>query len=230
MTVQVARCCRVLGILLAGGPAMAAAQVGPLPAPPARAVAFPPAASVLIGFSSYGDRAGSADSAGSTYTYTLSRGPTLTGRLQSPLGRRFGLHVGGGFSYRNTRVDRDGSPFSSSNERVATMRGEGGLLFRFKPAAPIYFGGGFVYYRHGGDPAVLGRGAMTETGGAFGIGYDFGQKPGSNVAGRIEYWNYFVSPNASGLTGGVEAKSSARDWTFTVGATYRLRAGERRGS
>ena len=222
------RCTQVLVALVAGASTVAVAQVATGPAP--RAVAFPPALSVMVGVSTYGARA-RRDSGASEFTYPLSTGPTVSARLQSPLGRRFGLHVGGGFSYRNPREDVGGSPRRSSNERVATMRGEGGLLFRFKPAAPIYFGGGFVYYRHGGDPVFgQGRGAMTETGGAFGIGYDFGRKPGSNVAGRIDYWTYFVSPNASGPTSGVEAKSSARDWTFTVGATYRLRLPERRGS
>lgn len=231
MTVQVARCCRVLGVLLAGAPVIAAAQVGPLPAPPARAVAFPPAASVLIGFSSYGARAGSTDSAGSTYTYTLSRGPILTGQLQSPLGRRFGLHLSGAFTYRSRREDRGGSPLSTTNDRVPSLRVDGGLLFRFKPAAPVFLGGSLVYVRHGAPPVLnQSGGVVTETGGGFGIGYDFGQRPGSNVGGRIEYWSYFVSPNANGLTAGVEAKSRARDWTLTVGATYRLRAGERRGS
>ncbi|MDP3775639.1 MAG: hypothetical protein Q8Q85_15365 [Gemmatimonadales bacterium] len=230
MTVQVARCCRVLGVLLAGAPVIAAAQVGPLPAPPARAVAFPPAASVLIGFSSYGARAGSTDSAGSTYTYTLSRGPILTGRLQSPLGRRFGLHLSGAFTYRSRREDRDGSPLSTTNDRVPSVRVDGGLLFRFKPAAPVFLGGSLVYVRHGAPPVLnQSGGVMTETGGGFGIGYDFGQKPGSNVAGRIEYWSYWVRPKADGLSGGYIPRTRARDGALTIGVTYHLRIRERPG-
>jgi hypothetical protein len=209
---------------------MVAAQVAPLP--PVRAVAFPPAASVLIGVSSYGDRARSDSGAGtSEFTYALTTGPLVTARLQVPLGRRFGLHVGGGFTYRSRRVDRDGTPLSSLNDHVATVRAEGGLLFRFKPAAPIYFGGSFVYVRHGAPPVLNQAGGVTtETGGGFGVGLDFGRSPASSLAGRVEFWNYFVKPSASGLAGGISAKSTARDGVFTIGVTYRLRARAGRGS
>lgn len=129
-------------------------------------------------------------------------------------------------------MDQNGSPLASFGDRVLTLRADGALLFRFKPAAPIYFGGAVVYYRHGAPPVLTQQGgAMSEAGAGFGIGYDFGRKPGSALGGRIEYWSYFVGPSADGLPGGVSAKSRARDGALTVGVTYRLRIRlpERRG-
>jgi len=217
--------CTPLLAALAGAPTLATGQEVVRPSQPGRPVAFPPAVSLMVGVSTYGDRARSDSGLGtSEFTYRMSSGPTASARLRAPLGRRFGLQVGGGFTYRHPRVDRNGSPFVvADSQNIASFRAEGGLLYRFKPAAPIYFGAGLVYYRHGGDPvAGQGRGAMTETGGAFGVGYDFGQKPGSNLTGHVEYWNYFVGPNASGLQNGLTAKSTARDGAFSVGMTYRL--------
>jgi hypothetical protein len=221
MTIPVVRSSPVLAVLVAGVSAMAPAQVAPLP--PVRAVAFPPAASVLIGVSSYGDRAGYTDASGSQWTESLGNGPVFTGRLQSPLGRRFGLHVGGAFTYRSHREDKDGSPQFTSNDHVVSLRFDGGLLFRFKPAAPIYFGGAVTYYHHGLSPVVVASsGATSELGWGLGLGADFGRRPGSNIFGRVEFWSYWVRPKADSLIGAYTLRSSARDGALSVGITYLL--------
>lgn len=203
--------------------AAAAAQVPPpreptqSTLPPTPAVAFPPAVSVMLGVSTYGARASQSDS----LSYGLSGGPIVSARIQSPLTRRLGLHVAGAITNRSLRESVNGEPVQSFSDHVITLRAEGGLLFRFKPAAPIYFGGSVVYYRHG-SPPVFGQtgGTVTELGGGFGIGGDFGRKPGSSMAGRVEYWSYFVSPKASGLPGGYAAESRARDWALSFGFTF----------
>jgi hypothetical protein len=210
----------------AGSPALAQVEA----TPPPRAMAFPPSLSVMVGVGTYGPRA-ARDSIGTLQTRSLTTGPILTARLQAPFGRRFGLQVGGGVTRRSRREDRNGAPFFSQGDHVVTLRAEGGLLFRFKPAAPIYFGGSFVYVRHGAPPVINQVGGVTtETGGGFGVGVDFGRKPGSSFAGRIEYWNYFVKPSAGGLTQDFLARSRAHDTAVTIGVTYRMRARAGRGS
>lgn len=225
-----------LAVALIAAAAAAAAQVPPpreptqSTLPPTPAVAFPPAVSVLIGFGSFGTRATSVDTPlNREHSHALTNGPTAAGRLQSPLGRRFGLNIGGAVAYRNYRESIDGSPLSASSQRLLSLRGEAGLLFRFKPAAPVFFGGSFVYQHHS-RPAVEQQagGPTTELGGGFGIGYEFGKKPGSNLSGRVEFWNYFMGPNAEGLPDDFTSRSTARDMVFVVGITQRLRLPSRR--
>ena len=221
MTIRIVRCFLAVAVLVAGVSAGAAAQASRLPPQPT--VAFPPAASVLVGFSGYGDRAGYSDTLGSTWSESLGNGPVLTGRVQSPLGRRFGLHVGGAITRRSHRVDKDGNPQSTSSDHVISLRADGGLLFRFKPAAPIYFGGGVTYYRHSSSPLIVASsGAASELGWGIGLGADFGRRPGSNIFGRVEYWSYWVRPKADSLIGAYTLRSRARDGALSVGVTYLL--------
>ncbi len=221
MTYRVVRCFPVLAVLLAGVTAGAAAQNAPLP--PRPSVGFPPAISLMFGFSGYGDRAGYFDTTGSKWTESLGNGPILVGRVQSPLGRRFALHAGGAVTRRTLRQDQDGNPQFTSNYKVLSLRVDGGLLFRFKPAAPMYFGGAFTYLRHGSAPVIEASDHVTtETGFGLGVGVDFGRRPGSNIFGRAEYWSYWMTPKADSLVGPFVLRSRARDATLSVGITYLL--------
>lgn len=219
---RVVRRASVLAGLVAVVSAMAAAQTNPLP--PRPAVAFPPAASIMFGFSGYGDRAGYTDTTdGSKWAESLGNGPVLTGRVQSPLGRRFGLHAGGAVTRRTLRQDKDGNPQFTSNYRVLSFRLDGGLLFRFKPAAPMYFGGAFTYLRHSSAPVIDAADRVTtETGFGLGVGVDFGRRPGSNIFGRAEYWSYWMTPKADSVPGPFVLRSRARDGALSVGITYLL--------
>lgn len=225
-----------LSLLLAVGllGARPAAAQNP-PAPPAvpapqlqqpRQAAFPPALAVSIGVSGFGGRAES-DSGTSHFQFKITSGLTLVGRLQSPLGRHFGLHVGGAVAYRSRSVERDGVPFASDNQSVLALRGEAGLLYRFKPAAPIYFAGAFVLQRLSPSPVrVQAVSAATETGGGFGIGYEFGERPGRDLVGRVELWNYFMQPSAVGYNpgaNGVAPTGSAHDFVLSLGLARRIR-------
>lgn len=197
-------------------------------------VSFPSALTLAVGISSFGARAERAetlfaqDSSPHNYTYSLVKGLTGVARLQSPLGRRFGLMLGASVAYRAHDTKRDGEPFTASDDKVLSLRGEAGLLFRFKPAAPVYFGASVVYQRHNPAP-VEGQTASntTESGGGIGIGYEFERRGGTSA--RLEMWNYWMSPSSSGILAPIRPSGSAHDFVLTLGVTRRITPVRRRG-
>jgi hypothetical protein len=192
-----------------------------------RPVGFPVSVSASLGFSSYGNRATQTttrplDSSEVELAYALSNGPALVARAQAPLGRLFGLVLGAGVSWRSRRLTEDGEPQSTPPGHVLSVRGEGGLLFRFKPAAPIYFAGVVSYVRHSQSPVENQPGSPAEMGGGVGVGYEFARRPGSNLSARVEWWNYWIKPKAEGLPGGYVARSLAHDGMLAFSLVYRL--------
>jgi hypothetical protein len=221
----------LLATLMTPPAPLGAQQVGQQE-PPARPVGFPTAVWGTLGIGSVGVRATQRFGVArdTLFEYSLSNGLTASARLQAPLGRQLGVTIGGSVSYRQQRLELNGQP-EAFGDNVLTLRGEAGLLFRFKPAAPIYFAAVAVYLRHDQPPVMdtaTVRPAVTEVGGGFGIGYEFARRPGSDLSGRLEFWNHFVSPSKEGLPPGVTARTSARDWVLAVGASYRLRLPSRR--
>jgi hypothetical protein len=225
-----------LSATVALSPALASAQEVQQEQQPPRPVGFPPAVWGTLGVGNYGVRATQRTGVArdSVWDYSLSNGLTASARLQAPLGRQLGVTLGASASYRDRRVELNGEP-EVFGDNVLTLRGEAGLLFRFKPAAPIYFAAVAVYLRHdkppvmNPDPTAPQAGpAVMEAGGGFGVGYEFARRPGSNLSGRFEFWNFFMQPSDQGLPAGVTAKTSTRDWQISVGAAYRLRLPTRR--
>jgi hypothetical protein len=199
------------------------------------AVAFPPAVTAAFGISTFGARAERTetlvtDGTIHDYSFSLVKGLTLAARVQSPLGRQFGLMLAGSAAYRSRDVRRDGEPFIASESKILSLRGEAGLLFRFKPAAPIFFGASFVYQTHRPAP-VEGQevSRATESGGGIGIGYEFERRANSSMSARIEMWNYWVSPTGAGILPPLRKTGSAHDFVLTLGITRRLNPGRRRG-
>lgn len=192
------------------------------PPPPERyrpTTAFPAAVGLMLSSGSYGDRARQSD----TITHKLSRGLAIGGHVQVPVTRRFGLIGSASISRRSRLAEHQGNPFSSSMDKVRFSRLAAGIGFRFRPNAPVFFAGTFVYNLISPGPVEFQDANVSETGGGFGIGYDFGRTGPKPVFGRIEVWNYWMKPSGTDLSPGYEAKSRTRDLSVALSVNYRLK-------
>lgn len=195
-----------------------------IPAPPERyrpTTAFPVAVGVMLASGRYGDRAQRAFPQGGPETYRMSGGLAAGVKLQAPLTRRLGVLATGSVTRRSRRSEQGGYPFTSA-DRVTLARIETGIAFRFRPHAPVFFAGSFVYDLIRPGPVKLQDVNVAEMGGGFGIGYDFGRSARMPVFGRIELWNYWVKPSATGLAPDYEAKSLTHDLAIALSANYRI--------
>lgn len=196
------------------------------PPPPERyrpTAAFPAAIGVVLASGTYGDRAKLPRPAtGDEITYKLSSGLAVGAHVQFPVTRRLGFVGSASVTKRNRRAERQGDPFSSNVDRVEFNRFEAGLGFRFRPHAPVFFAGTFVYHLISPGPVEFQDVNVAEVGGGVGVGYDFSVSR-SPVFGRIEVWNYWVKPSATDLDFGYEAKSLTHDLSVALSVNYRLK-------
>lgn len=196
-----------------------------VPPPPERyrpTAAFPAAVGLMLSSGSYGDRAKLPRPAtGDEITYKLSSGLAIGGHVQFPVTRRLGLVGSASITRRNRRAERQGDPFSSNVDKVAFNRFEAGLGFRFRPHAPVFFAGTFVYHLISPGPVEFQDVNVAEVGGGVGVGYDFSVSR-SPVFGRIEVWNYWVKPSGTDLDPGYEAKRLTHDLSVALSVNYRL--------
>ena len=142
--------------------------------------------------------------------------------MQFPVTRRLGLVGSASITRRNRRAERQGDPFSSTVDKVRFSRLAAGVGFRFRPHAPVFFAGTFVYNVISPGPVEFQDANVSEMGGGFGIGYDFGRTARKPVFGRIEVWNYWVKPSGADLNPGYEAKSRTHDLSVALSVNYRL--------
>ena len=210
-------------------PAAIAAQA-PLRPRPTQAFTREVSLTLMLGF--HGTRAERVDTISNpctplvpcTWSYGPANGAHVAIRLQEPLTRQLGLRLGADLSAPTLRVDRDGSEFARFDQRSTAIRGEAVLLFRFKPAVPIFFGAGGTYAWWNPGPVTSQTGLAQEKGAEYGgivtIGYDASIDSSWGV--RFEFLNYLMIPNDAGLPAGdYTAKSLTHDWTLGVGVTYR---------
>ena len=184
--------------------------------------AFPAAVGLLLASGSYGARAEKPFTTGGPATYNLSGGLAIGAKLQAPITRRLGVLAAGSITRRNRQGERGGDPFSATEDKVTFNRFEAGIGFRFRPHAPVFFAGSFVYNLVSPGPVEFQDANVAELGGGFGIGYDFGRTARTPVFGRIEVWNYWVKPSATGLDPGYEAKSLTHDLSIGLSVNYRI--------
>jgi len=181
--------------------------------------AFPAAVGLMLSTGSYGDRARQSD----TITHKLSRGLAIGGQVQFPVTHRLGLIGSASISARRRLAEHQGDPFSSSVEKVRFRRLAAGIGFRFRPQAPVFFAGTFVYNLISPGPVEFQDADVSETGGGFGIGYDFGRSARTPLFGRFELWNYWMKPSAANLLPTYEAKSRTHDLSIALSVNYRLK-------
>jgi len=211
-------------------PASIAAQA-PLRQRPTRAFSRQVSVSFMLGF--HGGRAELLDSASSgcepelpcTRSYGPAGGAHVAVRYQEPLTRRLGLRLGADLSAPTLRIDKDGSEFARLNQRSTAIRGEAVLLFRFKPAVPIFFGAGGTYAWWNPGPVAIETGVTQSSGAEYGgilaIGYDAPIENGWGV--RFEWTNYLMIPRDTELPAtGFAVKSLTHDWTLGIGVTYQF--------
>src|SRR3990172_5371617 len=195
------------------------------PAPPERyrpTTAFPAAVGLMLSSGSYGDRARLPRPAtGDEITYKLSSGLAVGAQVQSRVPRRLGVVGSASVTRRNRRAERQGDPFSSNVDKVTFNRLEAGLGFRFRPPAPVFFAGTFVYHLISPGPVEFQDVNVAEGGGGVGGGYEFSVSR-SPVFGRIEVWNYWVKPSGTDLDPGYEAKSLTHDLSVALSVNYRI--------
>jgi len=192
------------------------------PAPPERyrpTTAFPAAVGLTLSSASYGDRAGQGD----TIAHKLSRGLAIGGHVQSPVTRRLGFIGSASIAWRSRVAEHEGNPFSSSVDKVRFSRLAAGIGFRFRPHAPVFFAGTFVYNLISPGPVEFQDANVVETGGGFGIGYDFGRSARTPLFGRVELWNYWMKPSTAKLLPTYEAKSRTHDLSVALSVNYRLK-------
>jgi hypothetical protein len=194
------------------------------PQPYRQTTAFPVAVGAALSSGRYGDRAMQpAQPQVPEATHRLASGLAIGARVQAPLTRRIGVFGGASITRRNRLVEEGDNPLSAE-DKVTVIRADGGLGYRFRPNAPIFFGASFVYQRHSPGPVEFQTNTVTEIGGGIGIGYDFARSTRHDFFGRLEVWNYWVQPSATGLAGGYEAKSLARDLSIALSVNYRIPA------
>jgi opacity protein-like surface antigen len=184
--------------------------------------AFPAAVGLMLSSGSYGDRAKlPRPVTGDEITYKLSSGLAVGAHVQFPVTRRLGLVGSASITRRNRRAERQGDPFASRVDKVRFSRLAAGVGFRFRPHAPVFFAGTFVYNVISPGPVEFQDANVAEVGGGVGVGYDFSVSR-SPVFGRIEVWNYWVKPSGTDLNPGYEAKSRTHDLSVALSVNYRL--------
>jgi hypothetical protein len=157
-------------------------------------------------------------------TYNLSGGLAAGARFQIPLLRQVGLLAGADITRRHRRGEREGDPIAL-NEKVTLTRLEAGLGFRFRPSAPVFFGAVFVYDRLNPGAGPFQDLTVSESGGGFGVGVDFGRSTQHRFFGRLDVWNYWLKPSATGLDVGYETKNLAHDLSISLSVHYRIPKG-----
>jgi hypothetical protein len=152
-------------------------------------------------------------------SYAEGKGPMIGTDLQVPLGRYFGLSVGGAIGRPVQTLCVQGSDCRIA-DRVTLIKGNGLLLFRLKPQAPVFFGIGY-----GGSYASPGpvpnQSAQTEKGPVLEVAFDFAL--GKQVGLRLAWWNYWLqTTGADELPFRVVPETTAHDALLSFGARVRI--------
>jgi hypothetical protein len=220
--------------------AAGASAQSPLDRGPSRGFDFAVVPGVALGFNAI--RAWQVDSVTCTATprqcisYGMGNAPSFSLDVTVPLGRYFGLSLGGAIGQPQRVVCQQGSFCqATSSERQTVLRGNGLLLFRLKPQAPIFLGVGYgaAQANPGSlpwqDSTIIERGPVAE------LAFDFAL--GQQVGFRVAWWNYWLTVNSDGLgpASGVIAcstpgagdgcftpETTAHDQMWTFGARVRL--------
>lgn len=226
-------------VLVAGIAAPLGAQ-SPLDRGPTRGFDFAVIPSIGIGFNAI--RAWQRDSLSCSTTpdrclsYAMGNAPFFNLDVSLPLGRYFGLAVGGAIGQPQRVVCLQGTNCqATSSERLTVLRGNGLLLFRLKPQAPVFLGLGYGAARANPGSAPWQDSTIVERGPVAELAFDFAL--GQQVGFRIAWWNYWLSVNGDGLStaGGFQScstpgagdgcftpETTAHDQMFTFGARVRL--------
>ena len=154
-------------------------------------------------------------------SYAMGNAPSFSLDLTIPLGRYFGLSAGGAIGQpQRVTCTQSGNCQASSTDRLTVMRGNGMLLFRLKPQAPVFFGLGYGAAQANPGSLPWQDSSVVEKGPVAEIAFDFAL--GEQVGFRIAWWNYWLAVDASGLSGiagGVDCRTNGADGCFTPETT-----------
>ena len=133
-------------------------------------------------------------------SYAMGNAPTIGVDVQVPLGRMFGLSVGGAIGQPQRIQCRQATNCqATSTERLTVLKGSGLLLFRLKPQAPVFIGVGYGSSR-ASRGAIQGQDTtVTEQGPVVQLAFDFAL--GQQLGLRISWWNYWMGVSTTGIGG-----------------------------
>jgi hypothetical protein len=153
--------------------------------------------------------------------YAMGNAPSFSLDITVPLGRFFGLSVGGAAGQPQRVVCVQGNNCqATSTDRLTVLRGNGLLLFRLKPQAPVFIGVGYGAARINPGSLPWQDSMVVEKGPVAELAFDFAL--GEQVGFRIAWWNYWLAVDASGIgnaAGIADCRTSGGDGCFTPETT-----------
>jgi hypothetical protein len=166
----------------------------------------------------------------------MGNAPMLGADVQVPLGRMFGLSVGGAVGQPQRVQCKQGTNCqATSTEKLTVLKGSALLLFRLKPQAPVFIGVGYGASR-ASRGAIQGQDTtVSEQGPVVQLAFDFAL--GQQVGLRISWWNYWMGTSTIGIGGSndlvrlcsesavdgcFQPEKTAHDQLLSFGARVRL--------